>query len=847
MRRHLLSLGCAALLAFGISAGMRAQVPSSQFPADAATIEPPTLWFVELSSPPAADGTNLATLRNEKAAFRRAATAAGVRFQERYAFDTLWNGISMSVAPGDAIKLSRLDGVRAVYPVATIDAPPAPSAESGTDLATAIAMTGADVAQNELGLTGEGVKVAVMDTGIDYDHPDLGGCFGPGCRVATGWDFVGDAFDANPANPTYNPVPAPDDDPDDCGGHGTHVAGIVGASAAGANGVTGVAPGVTFGAYRVFGCVGSTTADIMLAAMERTLADGMHVLNMSIGSAFQWPQYPTAQAATRLVNKKVIVVASIGNSGANGLYSGSAPGVGEKVIGVASIDNSHVRLPYFVVNGTNVGYQTMTHSTAPPTSGSSEIVYVGQGCNTDPHLASPSGKTALVVRGVCGFAEKALNAIAAGATAVAVYNNAPGVVAGTLGSPLGSPVPVVGISQADGLFIRAQTAPVTMTWTDQVSSFPSPTGGLISSFSSYGMAPDLTLKPDIGAPGGQIHSTYPLERGGYAVLGGTSMSAPHVAGAVALILQANPRVSHQGIRAILQNSAKPNVWWGNPGLGFLDQVHRQGAGMLDIPGSILATTRIEPGKLSLGESEHGPVTHTVSVKNEASQAVTYALSHTPALSTGPNTFTVGATSFFATVSFSAPSLTVPAGGTATVDVTITANPAQTDRSLYGGYIVFTPQSPGPVYRVPYAGFKGDYQSVRALNPAASAFGNPILRPSLTFGANASVSFNPDAGEVAWIILHLDHAVRRLRMEVFDAHSGRAWHRAYEEEYRGRHGTAGGFTGFAWDGITVAGKRTHTVPNGDYIMKVSVLKALGDDNNPAHWETWTSPVITIARP
>src|SRR5690606_27430106 len=98
----------------------------------------------------------------------------------------------------------------------------------------------------------------------------------------------------------------------------------------------------------------------------------------------------------------------------------------------------------------------------------------------------------------------ATNAIAAGASAVIIYNNVPGVVAGTLGAPLGSDVPVVGISQADGLLIRTFAAPVPMTWTDQSDSFPNPTGGLISSFSSYGLSPDLALKPDIGAPGGSI-------------------------------------------------------------------------------------------------------------------------------------------------------------------------------------------------------------------------------------------------------------------------------------------------------------------------------------------------------
>lgn len=189
--------------------------------------------------------------------------------------------------------------------------------------------------------------------------------------MVTGWDFVGDAFNADSTSATYNPVPVPDADPDDCNGHGSHVAGIVGASAASPGGVTGVAPGVTFGAYRVFGCEGSTTADIMIAAMERAYLDKMQVLNMSIGSSFQWPQYPTAVAASRLANKGVIVVASIGNSGANGLYAAGAPGLGDKVIGVASFDNTHVALTTFTISPDNtpIGYGPATGAPLPPTSG----------------------------------------------------------------------------------------------------------------------------------------------------------------------------------------------------------------------------------------------------------------------------------------------------------------------------------------------------------------------------------------------------------------------------------------------------------------------------------------------
>ena len=258
-------------------------------------------WFVELASPPSAEGTAAATLEREEASFHAAAAGAGVRYARGRSYRDLWNGVTVRATAGEVSKLRALPGVQAVYPVVRISLQQAEDPPGAVaDLVTATKMTGADIAQSELGLSGRGVKVAVIDTGIDYNHPDLGGCFGRGCRVEKGYDFVGDDFNADPSSPAYNPVPAPDNDPDDCNGHGTHVSGIVGAN----GGIKGVAPDVTFRAYRVFGCEGSTTSDIMLAAMERARADGADVVNMSIGSALQWPQYPTAKAADSLVKPR---------------------------------------------------------------------------------------------------------------------------------------------------------------------------------------------------------------------------------------------------------------------------------------------------------------------------------------------------------------------------------------------------------------------------------------------------------------------------------------------------------------------------------------------------------------
>lgn len=814
--------------------------------------ETPEYWFVELNSKPTVEGTAIQVTKAEKKAFREAARRAGLQYTERMAYDKLWNGLSIKIDKSQLDALVKLPGVKAIYPVDVIAMPIPYDDPYNPELYTALAQTGADIAQNELGYTGKGIKVAVMDTGIDYDHPDLGGdgvarsnsTVFPTDRVAYGYDLVGDAFNADPASPYYNLVTTPDPYPDDCYGHGTHVAGIIGANGE----VKGVAPEVTFGAYRVFGCQGSTTSDIMLAAMELAYADGMDVLNMSIGSAYQWPQYPTAVASDRLVNKGMVVVASIGNNGANGLYSAGAPGLGKKVIGVAAFDNTNVFLPYFTVNDMPVGYIAMTYSPPIPTSGTLEVVDVGLACSALP-AGSATGKAALADRGTCSFAIKANNAIAAGAEAVLIANNAAGVFSGTLGGPLPTPKPVVGISKEAGAAIRAMTAPWTLVWTDKLASFQSPTANLISSFSSYGLSPDLELKPDIGAPGGNIYSTYPLELGGYVTMSGTSMSSPHVAGAVALLLQARPNLPAQAVRDILQNSADPKNWWANPGLGYLDNVHRQGAGMLDIDDAILATTLITPAKIATGESQAGPFTQILTIKNDASEPVTYTLSHVGALSTGPNTFTPGFLTGFASVVFSAPSVTVPAKGSASVSVTITANPGLPDKSQYGGYIKFTPTTPGQSYTVPYAGFKGDYQSIQVLAP--TAYGFPWL--ALLYGDSyyqladpTDWTFTMVDGDMPYFLIHFDHQSRSLKMEVFSA-SGKSYHTFWKEEYLPRNALSTGFFAFPFDGYSYAGKKTFQVPDGTYYVKVSILKANGDASIPADWETWTSPMFVIDRP
>ena len=664
------------------------------------------------------------------------------------------------------------------------------------------------------------------------------------------------------------------------------MSGIVGANGT----VTGVAPGVTFGAYRVFGCAGSTESDIMIAAMERALADGMDVLNMSIGDAFNsWPGTPTAQASTNLVNQGIVVVASIGNSGASGVYSAGAPGVGEKVIGTASYDNTFSNLSEATVTpaGLSIGHTSATGAPPAPLSGSLPLAKAnalgalptgplptgaGDPLPADGCVGAPpgtfTGKMVIIRRGTCGFYQKARLAQLGGASAVALYNNClpncgrvSPTVAVVAGIADGNPVtiPVVAISDTEGIAIHNAivSGAQTWTWTSGTISLPNATGGTISSFSSFGLAADLTVKPDIGAPGGLIRSTYPVELGSYGNNSGTSMASPHVAGAVALLLEAHPNTNVNDVRDILQNSADPKIRFGQT---YLDNVHRQGAGMLDIDDAILATTLLKPGKLSLGEGNGG--TRTITLSNSSGSPVTYDLSHEPAAGT-TNTFpAVAYSTDYASASFPA-SVAVPAGGSTSVQVTITPNAAMPNKGVYGGYITFTPQGGGQVYRVPYAGFKGDYQSIQVLAPTANGFPwlarltacNPpgILRGSECFGGGSysqppaadPYTFKPGLNETPMFLVHFDHQARSMKIEIYRPGPNRDVFMGVglSQEFMARNSTATSFFPFAWDGSLKRGGPPVALADGTYYAKIIVQKALGTAQET---ETWTSPNFVVDR-
>jgi hypothetical protein len=515
-----------------------------------------------------------------------------------------------------------------------------------------------------------------------------------------------------------------------------------------------------------------------------------------------------------------------------------------------------------------------------PQSGSGELAATGTPATTNDACAalpagSLTGKIALIRRGTCGFYNKSLNAQHAGAIGVVLYNNTAGALNPTVApNPAGSEpvtIPVAAITAADGVDIFNHLATAhTLTWTDQVLESPLATAGLISDFSSFGTDAELTLKPDIGAPGGQIYSTWPHQQfGGHNTIGGTSMASPHVAGLAALLLQAKHNsIKPELVRTLLMNTALPKGVNVAPTAG-LEPTWRQGAGLSEIVPAVQTPAWVTPSKISLGAGNGGSAQLTVT--NGGTTPVTYDLSEVSTIGTGPSTaagavypfnfsYLVGTN----TATFSSPSVTVAPGASATVTVNIAAG-AWRDKSLYGGYVVLTPRGGDDTLRVPYVGFMGDYQSLPVLTsggcglPAVfqlkagasdACLGSGVSRLGAT-----GATFTLEGTDFPILLYHLNHQVRQLNVQIYKA-DGSPVHPVFncaaQLNYLPRNSTATSFFEFDWDGSRSHdngggnGDHRKIVPNGTYVLKLSVLKALGNAANAADWETFTSPPITLAR-
>ncbi len=821
----------------------------------------PDRYLVQVEGAPQAQGTPQRTLKTKQTGVVDEAEKDGLDVTVDQSYTHAWNGMAVSMTKADAEALQDVDGVTAVYPVMQVALPPNEDDASPED-EYANAMTGVDTVQKVDGLDGEGVTVGVIDSGVDYNNPDLGGSGTndqtkdfPGSRVTMGFDFVGDDYNSK----IPGSVPKPDEHPDDCGGHGTHVAGIIGADGE----VTGVAPKADIASYRVFGCEGTTSTDIILAAMDRAFADGVDVINMSLGASFMtWDQYPTAQASNEITAKGVVVVASGGNEGEAGTFSGGAPGVGSDVITVGSVENTDVHLPYFAVGTQKVGYINAQDGGAAPTTGKVSLATAGEDSDEadaavlacDPaSLTKPTKKkqALLIKRGTCSFHDKAANAQKAGYTAVVLYNNSGGLINPDVSGDPEITIPVVSIAESDGIALQktlASTSP-KLAWKDGTAVFPNFGAGLMSSFSSYGLTAELGLKPDLSAPGGQIYSTVPLEQGGHGTKSGTSMASPHVAGAAALMLQEHSGWTPKQVKSALVNTADPLDWSLEPGKGYLEPVHRQGAGMLDMVEAAHTSTSIGEPTISLGDSSQGAHSVTVNVRNDGDTAKTYAVSTRTGVATGGSPSDPAFQVADPSVRLSSRSVTIQPHRSALVTARISEDFGE-DGIIYGGWVQLA--SDDEDLSVPFAGMSGDYQNVEvlgahdALPVLGRAQGENIVPVS---GKDATYSMSGD--DVPYVLFYLDYPVERLDVAVYHAKADGSKGRLVNPKVgtvssESKWGRSSETEALPWDGTYQTAKgKTVTAKDGKYIIEVRVLKALGDPDTASDWESWDSEVLTLA--
>ncbi len=437
---------------------------------------------------------------------------------------------------------------------------------------------------NNQRLTGKGVTVGVIDTGIDYTHPDLK------TNYKGGHDLVDN--DKDPMESKGNNGPATL--------HGTHVAGIIAANGK----IRGVAPEATLIAYRALGPGGSGTTEQVIAAIEQAIKDKVDIVNLSLGNSVNGPDLPISLALNRAVDTGITAVTSSGNSGPNRWTVGS-PGTASKAISVGA-STPPQKIPYLQITG-NQKIRMEPMQGAPDWTidiGSQELAIAGLGSRDELAAANVKGKIVLLDRGRFTFTQKAINALKAGAKAVIIANNSQGSFSGNLEEMV--PIPVSAISKADGVAIKNSATKIARTILIEERD-------ILADFSSRGpVTVTWEIKPDVVAPGVAINSTIP---GGYLSLQGTSMAAPHVAGACALIKQAHPNWGPQEIKAALMNTAKPIA--NQTGQPY--KTYEQGAGRIQPVNALQAESLVVPGSLQFGKFQLADNKHQhkayVTVKN----------------------------------------------------------------------------------------------------------------------------------------------------------------------------------------------------------------------------------------
>ncbi len=669
----------------------------------------------------------VASLATAQAPVVAALKAAGatVRYQYRLTYDGL-DVIGGRVALTQVI--ARLPGVQ------RIDL----AQQANLDLDASVPFIFDDATYAQLGGDGTGVTIALIDTGIDYTHATFGGpgtvaayeaidpttLVGSGfptAKVIGGYDLVGENYDARGATApghACSATPVPDPNPLDINGHGTHTA----STAAGeevldshGNLLTphGVAPGAKILEYKVFsGCASDGTASTsdanVIAAIEMAVdpngdgdtSDHANVISLSLGGTFGRDTSPDSVVANAAVDIGAIVVASAGNSG-NVPYITGSPATASKVISVAAGNDPKIKVQLVTVansNGANGEYESVEAAITPPlaTVGtvSGTTVYGGLACSAFP-AGSLTGMIPLIARGTCTFHDKILNAQNAGAIAVVVRNSVAGdpIIMG--GDATGLTIPAVMISMADGLAIKAALTATTTFTLDPSNTLPIP--NRLAAFTSAGPRfGDSVIKPDLTAPGVNILSAEVATGTDSTPVSGTSFSAPHIAGAAAILKEIHPDWTPAEIKDVLMNTATDTSR-----SGVVYPVALQGAGRVRVDVAAKSTSLVDPGSASFGVQElDGPgarvYTQMLTLESKGTAKQTFALSAAFRLASDND----------GSIGFSFPTtLTVPAGGSIAFPFKVKVNFAaltSADGVLTekDGFLTLT-GSGGDVLRVPF--------------------------------------------------------------------------------------------------------------------------------------------------
>jgi minor extracellular serine protease Vpr len=570
----------------------------------------------------------------------------------------------------------------------------APVANYELDLSETVPYIGATAVQN-MGYDGTGIRVAVLDSGIDYYHAALGGSGNPAdyaaddptiiepgsfptAKVVGGYDFVGSDW------PTFGPE-APDPDPLDDGpeaGHGTHVGHIIA-------GVGGVAPAADLYAVKVCSSVSTACSGIaLIEGMEFAVdpdgdgdpSDHVDVINMSLGASYGQPfDDDLSQAVNNATTAGVLTVASAGNS-ADKPYANGTPSSAQTALSVAQTQVPSAALQLITVNGNDYPAVFQPWS-APLTSVISGPVQYGDGAGGNLNGCAPfapgslSGLIVLVDRGACNFTLKIKNIGDAGGSAGIIGLIAPGApFSGGDGGDRPIDIPGYMISQADSNAIKAAIAGGGAEGViDPANQLPL-VGQMVGSSSRGPQHESTTLiKPEIGAPGASV-SAIAGTGTGEGPFGGTSGAAPMVSGSAALLLQANPNLSPLEAKAMLMNTGETDIDT-DPFTG-LAPITRIGGGEVRADRAVAAEAAAwdetyMQGALSFGfvEVEKNTVTlhRMVRVRNYSDHDVEYTI--TP-------TFRYADDESSGAVSVSAPSkVKVKAGRDATFNVKLTINGA----------------------------------------------------------------------------------------------------------------------------------------------------------------------------